>query len=372
MNTRPIMRSITLPLFLVALVASAQQAFTCRTNEPSILEAIHHNDPALIQAIADANAELEEFTSNYAEGERSTYTIPIVFHIIHNYGPENIGDDQVLDAVRILNEDYNKLNPDWPNVRPEFLSLVANVSIEFKLARKDPNGNCTNGITRTVSTLTNDGTQTMKDLIQWPRNKYLNVWVAASADGAAGYTLTPGSVSFNSSADGIVVEHTYLGSMGTSQPSHSRTLTHEVGHWINLEHCWGSSNTPAVAANCNDDDGVSDTPNTIGWTTCNLNGASCSSPLDNVENYMEYSYCSKMFTNGQKTRMIAALNSNTSQRNQLISASNLAATGGNDLPALCQASFGSSARQICAGTPVDFTDLSHDGVTSWQWTFTGG
>ena len=34
----------------------------------------------------------------------------------------------------------------------------------------------------------------MKDLIQWPRNKYLNIWVAASADGAAGYTYRPGAV----------------------------------------------------------------------------------------------------------------------------------------------------------------------------------
>jgi hypothetical protein len=28
--------------------------------------------------------------------------------------------------------------------------------------------------------------------------------------------------------------------------------------------------------------------------------------FDNVENYMEYSYCNKMFTNGQKNRMRAA------------------------------------------------------------------
>ena len=353
-------------------VAQEQPPFTCRTNDPVVMGQLHQNDPAIIQAIADANAELEAFTANYPEGERSTYTVPVVFHIIHNNGEENISNEQVFDAMRVLNEDFNKLNPDWDNVRPEFLSIVANVSVEFKLARKDPNGNCTNGITRTLSTLTYDGTQTMKDLIQWPRNKYLNVWVAASADGAAGYTLTPGGAQFFSEGDGIVMLHTYVGAIGTGSVSRSRALTHEVGHWINLEHTWGSSNTPAVAANCSDDDNVTDTPNTIGWTSCNLNGATCGSPLDNVENYMDYSYCSKMFTNGQKTRMTAALNSGTAQRNQIIATSNLTATGVNQPDVLCAAVFSSTTHVICAGGTVTFSDDSYNAVTSRTWTFPGG
>lgn len=359
-------------LLLATLGVNAQSTFTCRTNEPAVLEQLHHNDPALMQAMADADAELEEFTRNFPEGARSTYTVPVVFHIIHNYGPENISNEQILDAMRILNEDFNKENDDWDNVRSEFLPIVADVDIEFKLARKDPNGNCTNGITRTVSTLTNAGDQSMKNLIQWPRNKYLNVWVAASADGAAGYTLTPGSVAFFSAADGIVMEHTYVGSIGTGTPSRSRALTHEVGHWINLEHTWGGSNTPAVASNCSDDDGVSDTPNTIGWLNCNLNGATCGSALDNVENYMEYSYCSKMFTNGQKTRMLAALNSSTAQRNQLTTSANLAATGVSLPDALCQVQFSGDRRIICAGNSVTFSDESFNAVTSRNWAFTGG
>ena len=367
------MRAILLCLLVPALTSlSAQQApFTCGTNDPGMLEQLHGNDPDILQSIADANAELEAMTQNFAEGARSTYTIPVVFHIIHNNGAENIGDAQVYDAVRILNEDYNKMNPDWPNVRSEFLNLVADVSIEFKLAQKDPQGNCTKGITRTVSALTDDGTQTMKNLIQWPRNKYLNVWVAASADGSAGYTLTPGAASFFAAADGIVLQHSYVGAIGTSSASRSRALTHEVGHWINLAHTWGSSNTPAVAANCNDDDNVADTPNTIGWLSCNLSGTTCSS-LDNVENYMDYSYCSKMFTSGQRTRMIAALTSGTAQRNQLITASNLTATGVDQPAILCAAEFSSTERTICAGGSATFTDDSYNAVTSRTWSFPGG
>ena len=47
------------------------------------------------------------------------------------------------------------------------------------------------------------------------------------------------------------------------------------------------------------DDGVSDTPNTIGSTWCNYNETTCGS-RSNIENHMEYSSCRKMFTAGQK------------------------------------------------------------------------
>lgn len=356
---------------------SAQNTLSpCSANELRGLEQFHHNDPVELARIAAADQELEAFTRDFvdagARGGGSSVIIPVVFHIIHNNGPENISDEQVYDAVRVLNDDFNKLNTDWPNVRPEFLDLVADVGIEFQLAHRDPQGACTKGITRTVSTLTNDGTQTMKDLIQWPRNKYLNIWVAASADGAAGYTYRPGAVSNWPEADGIVLLHTYTGSIGTSSPSRSRTLTHEVGHWINLKHCWGDSNDPGLPENCGDDDSVSDTPNTIGWTTCNVLGSSCGSPLDNVENYMEYSYCSKMFTIGQRTRMLAALASNTAQRSTLTTAANLTATGVSITPVLCAAEFTSTDHMVCTGVGVTFTDQSFHGITSRTWEFPGG
>ena len=105
--------------------------------------------------------------------------------------------------------------------------------------------------------------------------------------------------------DGIVIQHNYTGSIGTSNAYRSRTLTHEVGHWLNLRHPWGNSNNPGLAENCDEDDLVDDTPNTMGWTSCVLEGTTCGS-LDNVQNYMDYSYCGRMFTLGQKDRMRAA------------------------------------------------------------------
>ena len=89
---------------------------------------------------------------------------------------------------------------------------------------------------------------------------------------------------------------------------------------------WGSSNLPGLEENCEMDDNVEDTPNTIGWSSCDLSGSTCGS-LDNVQNYMSYSFCSRMFTYGQKQRMRAAALSTTAQRNQLSVLSNLQATG---------------------------------------------
>lgn len=364
------------------LVASASLCLAqsppapCLHNDPGLMGQLHHNDPEQLARIAQQEAELEAeteaFLQSYQPGEREPYIITVVFHVIHDNGPENILDEQLYDAIRVLNDDFNKLNTDWPNVQPAFLDIVADVGIEFRLARKDPQGNCTNGITRTQSPLTYQGDYEMVGLINWPRERYMNVWVAASANGAAGYTNYPSALHNFPEGDGIVMLHSYTGSIGTSSVSTSRTLTHEVGHWLNLRHAWGNSNNPGLQSNCNQDDLVADTPNTIGWTGCVLNGSTCDETQDNVENYMEYAYCSKMFTNGQKDRMLAALNASTAQRNQLWQPATLALTGVDQPAVLCAASFHVDRRTICAGESIQFVDQSYNGVVSRSWQFPGG
>jgi len=152
-----------------------------------------------------------------------------------------------------------------------------------------------------------------------------------------------------------------------------RTLTHEVGHWINLRHVWGNSNNVELPENCDDDDLVDDTPLCIGnGGGCNLSFESCGS-LDNVQNYMNYSICDRNFTYGQSDRMRAALNSNVAQRNNLWTEANLAATGTDVEPTLCAAEFHSDRTIICYGSEVKYTDDSFNGeIISWNWTFEGG
>lgn len=386
------MKKLFLPLlFSLSFISFSQHQHNhddvvpCHTDEYTE-QMLSDMSPSERQEYLQKREELRLFTEEFIQqnpellvssesGDRSIeYTIPVVFHIIHAGGSENISNEQVEDCIRIMNEDFQKLNSDWQNVNENFLDIVADAQIEFKLARKDPQGNCTNGITRTFSQITNGGTgqQRQSVVVQnhgtWPGNRYMNVFVAADIGGAAGYTTYPGNTGMG---NGIHVLHDYVGSIGTGMPTRSRTMTHEVGHWLNLPHLWGNSNNPGLTSNCNSDDGVEDTPNTIGWTVCNRNGQSCGS-LDNVENYLEYSYCSKMFTNGQKARMHAALNSAVGGRSTVVSSSNLTFTGVNEPDVLCRAEFESNVRVICPGQTISFTDYSFHAPSGWTWNFEGG
>ena len=361
-------------LLLATLHADAQR--TCGTSQ-AVQISLQNHPELLVQ-----REELESFTSTYEDnGERVVRVIPIVFHVIHNYGVENISKEQILDAVRIINEDYRLLNEDQTDVIPAFSGIVADAEVEFRLAKIDPSGNCTDGITRTVSELTYSADNNVKALVSWPRNKYLNVWVVDKISfGAGGYAYLPGSAP-SASEDGIVVLHEQLGSIGTSGGSNfsARTLTHEIGHFLNLNHPWGGSNSPGEAGNCNTDDNVTDTPNTIGVgnQTCDLGQTTCGS-LDNVQNYMDYSTCAVMFTQGQKTRMQATLSSNTAGRSSLWSAANLTATGVSGTSQVCSpiADFKVNSNQSCANSNITFTDLSYnadvDGTWNWNWSFPGG
>ncbi|MCK5822393.1 MAG: zinc metalloprotease, partial [Bacteroidales bacterium] len=280
------------------------------------------NDPSILTR----RAKLEKFTQEYSLRknltEEDVLIIPVVFHVVHDYGEENITKEKIQSAIDVLNNDYRKLNTDVSQTIHEFKDIVADIRVEFRLAKIDPEGNCTDGITRTQSLETYDADNGVKYAVPgWDNTKYLNIWSVKSIEsGAAAWSHYPG---VSAALDGVVSIYRYVGS--------GHTLTHEIGHYLNLMHPWGNSNVPGLESNCDIDDYVDDTPLTIGVTnsSCNVNQISCGS-LDNVQNYMDYSSCDVMFTEGQKTRMRAALNSSVSGRNNLWKQSNLEATGTND------------------------------------------
>jgi PKD repeat protein len=306
-------------------------------------------------------------------------TVPVVVHIIHTGTANNITDAQVLDALRIANEDYSKANPDTVDVIPAFRARHANVGFRFRLARRDPNGNCTSGITRTYSTQTLVGDNNVKNLIRWDPSRYLNVWVCENANGSGGYAYLP--CTGGNGLDGIVVRNAQFGSIGTAanRPERARrTFTHELAHYFGVPHTWGSSNTAGISSNCGIDDGIADTPNTIGSSTtvCNLADAPCG-VLANVQNHMDYAQCTKMFTLGQRAVMRNSLN--LSCRSLLVSAANLQFTGTNEGyqggPCPPVAQLAASTPLLCAGGTTrftDFTGVSPDAAVQRQWVFTGG
>jgi PKD repeat protein len=312
------------------------------------------------------------------------YTIPVVFHLIHNGGVENISDAQILDGLASLNKDFRKLNPDTSTVSPLFQSISADVEINFELATTAPDGSCFSGITHTLSPYSyvsdfSGGVDQINAITvgnevyngNWSSHNYLNVIICGNpSDGVAGYTNYPSNSSGTSMENAIWMRHDYVGSFGTSSPGR-RTLSHEAGHWLNLPHTWGSTNDPGLASNCNSDDNVIDTPNTIGSTWCNQNDTACG-PYANTENYMNYASCRKMFTVGQANRMRTALNSAIGGRDNLWQPSNLISTGTNAAPNLCKANFKVDKPVICLNDTINFSDESFHNVTSWNWSFPGG
>ncbi len=375
MKSRVLSAVFLCQLVFISFNIYAQSAMTCGFDDAR-KKAIAENPDILIRERMQEDY-IKEFERNYRKGSRGAredkIIIPIVFHIVHQGGPENISDAQIYDQMRILNEDYNKLNKDTNIVVSAFDSLVANVGIEFRLAKIDPNGNCTNGIDRIYSVQTYQGNDYSK-LNMWPRSKYLNVWVVKTMEnGVAGYAYIPSTVAIenaNRPMDGIIILQQYIGSIQTANATRSRALTHEIGHYLNLYHPWGSDNEPGVACG---DDLVKDTPTTKGSTTCNLNLSDClPGTIENVQNFMDYSYCSVMFTEGQKIRMLAAVNDTTARRSTLISQANLAAVGVLDSftsPCPPKAAFSANKSFACLGTKIRFTDNSYNGeVDAREWT----
>lgn len=369
----------TLTLFaLLPFATRAQNAAMCGSDAARLRLIAEHPE------VLEHEAELEQFTRNFAANyshynvnRNGNIVIPVVFHIVHQNGDGNISDAQVLDQMRILNEDYNKRNADQAQVVTGFKPLIADIGIEFRLANLDPNGNPTTGIERINSCQTYMGNDYSK-YNTWPREKYLNIWTVKSMrDGVAGYAYYPGSVQaiYNTPAmDGIIILSNYIGAIGTGSYGLARALTHEIGHYLNLKHPWGDNNEPGVS--CGDDD-VNDTPETRGSTSCNLGLNYCNpGTVENVQNYMDYSYCSRMFTEGQKVRMLAALNSNKSDRDNLWSAANLAATGTDDTTRRMSAviaDFTATKRYICLGQSVKLPHACYNGpVTEYRWEFPNG
>lgn len=326
------------------------------------------------------------------KGAAVVYTIPVVFHVIHNgtnVGVSyNISDAQVLSQLAVLNEDYRRLNLDTANTPAVFKPVAADCEINFCIAQTAPNGSATTGIDR-INRVTAGFTAppytktyvdaTIKPATIWNTNNYLNIWVVPDyTDGGfdlLGHATFPGGSGLSgltgnfgtATSDGVVIWYKACGRVGLLDPLYNkgRTATHEVGHWLGLRHIWGDSN-------CGNDY-CADTPTqqsanfgtpTFPSVTCN-NGPNG----DQFMNYMDYcdDIALNMFSINQKGRMQTVfLNSpmRIAQRNS--TACNPPATGAP------VADFSANITTIAVGGSVNFTDLSTNTPTTWAWTFTGG
>jgi hypothetical protein len=303
-------------LFVIS-VGYSQSHRNCGTM--ASLEYLQKQNPLLKNKMALQEVQIQKWIAKHGrESQKSIITIPVVVHVIYNTNAQNISDAQIQSQIDVLNADYRRLNADTSNTPSLFDTLVADVEIEFCFAHQDPNGNWTNGVTRTSTTKTsfdlsqNDAKYTAQgghDV--WDRDKYFNIWVVpeikdGGMSGILGYAQFPGGPA---ATDGVVIGYDYFGTMGTVHYPYNkgRTLTHETGHWLNLYHIWGDDGN-----SCSGSDQVADTPNqgSENYGCPSFPHPSCNNVSDMFMNYMDYTYdaCMNMFSKGQKQRMLAAMN----------------------------------------------------------------
>ena len=380
---------LALSTALFALSANAQtarQGNWCKMDQ-IIQQHMANNPNALNEFMQQRDALNKNSTTNK---KPFTYIIPVVVHnITHSGGVAYVSKATIDAQINRLNDDFQRMNSDTNQTRTLFKPYADGINIEFRLAHKDPQGNCTEGIVRLEDPSSASFNDANKGVSYWDSKKYFNIWLVDDINKSIQQGIVAGYAQFPylalgggiNSTYGVVMDDSYFG-------ANERTLTHEVGHCFGLLHTFQGN----CGSNCSSSgDGMCDTPPTSdGGFGCSTTSNTCSndasgpSPyssnvVDQFENYMSYSNCQNMFSADQVNQMISVLNSTSTNEglNQLMTSGNLAFTETADpyTNAICEpiAAFTYDKEFICEGASVAFTDQSYNGTpTAYNWLFAGG
>lgn len=317
-------------LILVGVIAadtlaqSDSTALVCRFGQ--LLRQRHEQSATLIQRMNVAESLLQRKIADVrgARVQETVYTVPIVVHVIHTgeaigtiYNPS---DASIMAMIGQLNAAFRKNGAQYGGV---------DIGIQFQLAIRSPSCGSTTGINRVngsgVPNYTTGGIAVgtyagsadevaVKSLSRWPNTDYVNIWIVNKIQGdanAGGFAFFP---EYNSAlTDGIVI------TAGTVMGS-NKTIVHEMGHVFNLYHTFyddGYETACPSLSNCSTTgDRVCDTEPVIN-SPCSATINTCTGAAFQVadaglgytikNNYMGYTNCQWVFTQGQKDRMKAAL-----------------------------------------------------------------
>jgi hypothetical protein len=294
--------------------------------------------------LQDAFDETFDDVSAMQNGRRQDpLTIQVIVHVVWKTSEENLHDSVILDQIRVLNEDFNRLNADATHTRDLYSSVAGQADIHFELAE----------IVRTQTTAEFDisllGTNLLSEVKRavdggsdaWDTEQYLNIWVCKIQPieifgivlgQVLGFAFPPNNLANwppdvgapAPEEDGVVIDYRVVGSNNPNVievPGNmgflnvrGRTPVHEVGHYLGLRHIWGDGGLLGPN-DCAQSDGISDTPfaNAQSPFDCDTTRNSCNhvelfygmDMPDMIENYMDYSDegCMNLFTQGQIDHM---------------------------------------------------------------------
>lgn len=262
--------------------------------------------------------EIEARTQNFADNLKlgkvladGTVEIPVVFNVIYNTSAQNVSDARIAEQIAVLNADYGATNSDINKIPAAFQPVAAgDVKIRFKLVATNRKQNSKTGWKSNLEEMKKASTG---GIDATDVNKNMNIWVVNSILDENGQAGTLGYAYYPENAgqwyDGLVIGYQYIGKTGASAPFNlGRTVTHEVGHYLNLPHLWGSSDAGCQTDYSNDTP-TSPGPN-YGNPTYPLNrvcgGVSRSQMFMNYMDYVD-DKSMVMFSANQKTRMQAVV-----------------------------------------------------------------
>ncbi|MBL7897148.1 MAG: PKD domain-containing protein, partial [Crocinitomicaceae bacterium] len=359
--------------------------------------------------------EIIEKTNQSQTKSTYIYTIPVVFHIVDN-GPITTADfvtnTDIYDQLALLNTAFE-------NLLFSTNSAAADIEVRFCLAKQivDDAGvvigdetdwgpywtgytggeSVTYGITRTSSAISDaheidtdianpNGMVGLANLISFPYERYLNIWIVNSitddtgTGSILGYspypimsilsTLTPEEQGL---LDGVVVRSD--GFINGTHPTMNsgKVLVHEVGHYLKLYHVWTDAcHSPTDCATMGDF--ICDTPPQYepDWNGCNTLSNTCDPAIDPHDNHMSYAQesCKNTFTLDQKNRMHAIIGL---YRSNLVSTENLSLTAPDCIdPLLLTDIISTTSDNICTGGSVSFMSTPTPAPGTFVWNFPGG
>ncbi len=263
-------------------------------NSHELVDKLYHQEEILQDQIRNSNHL------------RSIIVLPVVIHIAYHESKDSLSHYYIFEQIEQLNRDFNRLNDNLRNVPDIFKNDIADVGIKFCISYMNEDGNIELGIEQKSVNISYFGDQTddlgnprlkysiLDGFDSWDSHSFINIWVA-DFENMSGEASFPGTEI--AELDGILIDYEHFGGK-------NRTLTHEMGHFLNLKHLWG------MDENCNNDDMVSDTPSqeSANYNCPSHPHISCGT-ADMFMNFMDFSDddCSSFFTTGQMERMHQSL-----------------------------------------------------------------